>query len=165
MSNVANLTGGGAALFAATMDWYLCGAKAREPRTRIKEQRVAYCTPLITADTYFTPLHAQHGFDNRLARSAPGKACANRTLRDDAQQAIENISMGSRLVVKLKANYSMALTCRLNPMTAGCRVWKHRYAEAMSKKLRAIQQHAHHTPLFVRWLRAEMRAEQAAGTR
>jgi len=54
-----------------------------------------------------------------------------------------------------------AITSRLNPTTAGGKNWKHKDAEAVLKKLQALQQqHALYARFFVRWLRAEMRKEK-----
>lgn len=59
---------------------------------------------------------------------------------------------------ELEAQNQNALTSRLNPTTAGGKSWKHRDAEAVLKKLQAVQQQrALHARLFVRWLRAELR--------
>lgn len=71
-----------------------------------------------------------------------------------------SLSQWFDLVGELEAGSSSALTSRLSPTTAGGRSWKHRDAESVLRKLQAIQQQqrALHARLFVRWLRAEMRA-------
>jgi hypothetical protein len=69
-----------------------------------------------------------------------------------------SLSQWLDLVGELEANSPTALTSRLNPTTAGGKSWKHRDAEAVLKKLQAVQQQrALHARLFVRWLRADMR--------
>lgn len=69
-----------------------------------------------------------------------------------------SLSQWLDLVGELEADNQNALTSRLNPTTAGGKSWKHRDAEAVIKKLQAVQQQrALHARLFVRWLRAGIR--------
>jgi hypothetical protein len=69
-----------------------------------------------------------------------------------------SLSQWFDLVGDLERGDPNAITSRLNPTTAGGKNWKHRDAEAVLKKLQAVQQqHALHARFFVRWLRAEMR--------
>ncbi len=76
-----------------------------------------------------------------------------------------SLSQWLDLVGELEANNANALTSRLNPTTAGGKSWKHGDAEAVLKKLQALQKHrALHARLFVRWLRADMR-ENSKGER
>lgn len=76
-----------------------------------------------------------------------------------------SLSQWLDLVGELEANSPNALTSRRNPTTAGGKSWKHRDAEAVLKKLQAIQQQrALHARLFVRWLRSEL-SEKTKGAR
>ncbi len=69
-----------------------------------------------------------------------------------------SLSQWLDLVADLERGDANALSSRLNPTTAGGKSWKHKDAEAVLKKLQALnQQHALYARLFVRWLRAELR--------
>lgn len=69
-----------------------------------------------------------------------------------------SLSQWLELVGALERGEADALTSRLHPTTAGGKSWKHRDAEAVLKKLHALQQQrALHAHLFVRWLRADLR--------
>lgn len=71
-----------------------------------------------------------------------------------------SLSQWFELVTDLECGDATAITGRLNPTTAGGSNWKHCDAEAVLKKIEAVQQQrALHARLFVRWLRAEMRTK------
>jgi hypothetical protein len=76
-----------------------------------------------------------------------------------------SLSQWLDLVRELDANSPGALTNRLNPPTAGGRNWRHPDARAILDKLNAATLPPHHRALharlFVRWLRAEMRASES----
>jgi hypothetical protein len=75
-----------------------------------------------------------------------------------------SLSQWFDLVAELERDAPNAITSRLNPTTAGGKNWKHRDAEAVLKKLQAVQQqHALHARFFVRWLRAEMQKKSKEG--
>lgn len=85
---------------------------------------------------------------------------AHKSLADDGSDRKPSLSQWLDLVGELEANNANALTSRLDPTTAGGKSWKHREAEAVLKKLQAVQQQrALHARLFVRWLRADMRTK------
>lgn len=54
---------------------------------------------------------------------------------------------------------------RFSPSSAGARGWKHQEAQAILAKLKTLEptQRASHVRFFVRWLRAESRANQRSG--
>jgi hypothetical protein len=66
-----------------------------------------------------------------------------------------------------KQAHHKALTERIDPPTAGAKGWKHQEAKAILEKFKALPpaQRALHARLFVRWLRADMRANQRKGAR
>ena len=70
-----------------------------------------------------------------------------------------SLSQWLDLVADIDRGNPSAITGRLNPTTAGARTWQANDAEAILKKLQALQtaQRALYARLFVRWLRAEMR--------
>ena len=72
-------------------------------------------------------------------------------------------------VGELETNSPNALTSRLNPATTGGNSWRHKDAKTILDKLndRAMQpkQRVLHARMFVRWLRANLRAWQAGGAR
>lgn len=77
-----------------------------------------------------------------------------------------SLSQWLDLVGDLDRGEPNALTSRLNPTTAGGKSWKHGGAEAVLNKHQALQQQrALHARLIVRWLRADLRARQARGSR
>lgn len=84
--------------------------------------------------------------------------------KDGKGQKPPSLSQWMDLVGELDAKSPNALARRLNPTTAGGRSWKQRDAEAVLKKFQDIQrQRALHARLFVRWLRAGMRASRRDG--
>ena len=74
-----------------------------------------------------------------------------------------SLSQWLDLVGDLERGDGNALPIRLNPTTAGGKNWKHKDVKAILDKLndRALQpkQRALHARLFVRWLRADLRAK------
>lgn len=80
--------------------------------------------------------------------------------KDDNGQKPPSLSQWLDLVADLERVDANALSSRLNPKTAGGKRWKHGDAEAVLKKLQALQQQsALHARIFVRWLRADLRKE------
>lgn len=95
-----------------------------------------------------------HQWDERKALAKPSKAMERKP----------SLSQWLDLVTELERGSPNAIYDRLNPTTAGARNWEHAAAKAILEKLSAIadpQDRAHHAHFFVRWLRAEMRKEQA----
>lgn len=77
-----------------------------------------------------------------------------------------SLSQWLDLVADLERNDRNAIDGRLHPTTAGARTWRHKDAGAILDKLQALrppQQQALHARLFVRWLRAGLRADQHKG--
>jgi hypothetical protein len=79
---------------------------------------------------------------------------------DRSNNCPPSLSQWLDFVVDLERGDANALASRLNPSTAGGKSWKHSGAEAVLKKLQALQQQrALHARFFVRWLRADLRTK------
>jgi len=76
-----------------------------------------------------------------------------------------SLSQWLDLVADLERSDANAIDGRLNPTTAGAKSWKHKDAKAILEKLTVLQpaQRTLHARLFVRWLRADLRANQRMG--
>lgn len=76
-----------------------------------------------------------------------------------------SLSQWLDLVAALERNDATALDDRLNPTTAGARSWKHKDARAILEKLKELRpaERASHARVFVRWLRADLRANRNQG--
>jgi len=76
-----------------------------------------------------------------------------------------SLSQWIDLVADLELGDTNAISSRLEPTTAGAKSWKHKDANEIVENLNSLQpaQRAPHARLFVRWLRAEMRANQPKG--
>lgn len=76
-----------------------------------------------------------------------------------------SLSQWLDLVADLERSEGSAIHSRLNPTTAGAKSWKHKDAMAFLEKLKALQpsQQVPHARLFVRWLRADLRANSKKG--
>ncbi|MCG3173789.1 MAG: hypothetical protein GMKNLPBB_01991 [Myxococcota bacterium] len=76
-----------------------------------------------------------------------------------------SLSQWIDLVAELERNGAEAINSRLNPATAGARGWQDEDANNILKMLKALQpeQQAPHARVFVRWLRADLRANQQKG--
>lgn len=74
-----------------------------------------------------------------------------------------SLSQWQDLVSELAAGRPDAIDRRLDPKTAGAASWRHPDAEQVLKKLRALPgaTQTSHARMFLRWLRAEMRATRA----
>ncbi|GIW42352.1 MAG: hypothetical protein KatS3mg076_2929 [Candidatus Binatia bacterium] len=105
------------------------------------------------------------------AEDAEEEAIASRTkewfeehkvLAEAGGERKPSLSQWFDLVADLDRNDANAIGSRLNPTTAGAKSWKHPDAAAILKKLEALapEQRAAHARLFVRWLRAAMRAHR-----
>jgi hypothetical protein len=76
-----------------------------------------------------------------------------------------SLSQWLDLAADLERSDRNAIESRLNPTTAGAKSWQHKDAKAILEKLKALApaQRAPHARLFVRWLRADLRAKQHKG--
>jgi hypothetical protein len=76
-----------------------------------------------------------------------------------------SLSQWLDLAADLERSDRNAIDSRLNPTTAGAKSWQHKDAKAILEKLKALPpaQRAPHARLFVRWLRADLRANQHKG--
>jgi len=76
-----------------------------------------------------------------------------------------SLSQWLDLAADLECSNRNAIESRLNPKTAGAKSWQHENARAILEKLKALPpaQRAPHARLFVRWLRAELRANRNKG--
>jgi hypothetical protein len=76
-----------------------------------------------------------------------------------------SLSQWLDLAADLERSDRNAIESRLNPTTAGAKSWQHKDAKAILEKLKALPpaQRAPHARLFVRWLRADLRANQHKG--
>ncbi len=88
-----------------------------------------------------------------------------KTLAKAGGERKPSLSQWLDLVADLERGDTNALDGRLNPTTAGAKSWKHRDAKTILEKLKGLQpsQRTPHARLFVRWLRADMRANQRKG--
>ncbi|HXH13720.1 MAG TPA: RAMP superfamily CRISPR-associated protein [Alphaproteobacteria bacterium] len=73
-----------------------------------------------------------------------------------------SLSQWMDLVGDLERSDPNAIESRLQPTTAGAKSWKHKDATVILNKLKQLQpkQHAASARYFVRWLRAELRANR-----
>lgn len=83
----------------------------------------------------------------------------------DGSDRKPSLSQWLDLVAALQRGDANAIDGRLKPTTAGAKSWNHNDAKAILEKLKALQsaEQAPHARLFVRWLRAELRANQRMG--
>jgi hypothetical protein len=93
------------------------------------------------------------------------KSLAKTDKKDVTGQKPPSLSQWLDLVSELEANSPNALMGRLNPTTAGSKSWQHKDAKEILEKLNALPpaQRSRHARLFVRWLRADLRANQHKG--
>jgi hypothetical protein len=102
--------------------------------------------------------------EERIASTTRQWLNANETLfkSTSGSERCPSLSQWLDLVASLERKDSDALTSRLNPTTAGGRNWSRSDAKAVLQNLAAIKndEQAAYARLFVRWLRAEMRAEE-----
>lgn len=77
-----------------------------------------------------------------------------------------SLSQWLDLVADLERNDPNALEVRLNPTTAGARNWQHKAARAILEELKMLMpiERARYAGFFVRWLRAELRANRNQGS-
>ena len=93
------------------------------------------------------------------------KSLAETDGKDANGQKPPSLSQWLDLVADLRRRDRDAMASRLNPTRAGAKSWKHKDAQEILKKLKVVPpaQQALHASFFVRWLRAEMRANRHKG--
>lgn len=120
----------------------------------------ATSTPAMPGDSPEEAIAAttQKWFNEHKSLAKPGA---------DRSDRKPSLSQWLDLVGALDRGDANALPSRLNPTTAGGKSWKHRDAKAILDELNKVQapQRELYARLFVRWLRAEMRAHQRQGAR
>jgi hypothetical protein len=93
------------------------------------------------------------------------KSLAKTDGKDVTGQKPPSLSQWLDLVADLRRRDRDAMASRLNPTRAGAKSWKHKDAQEILHKLEVVPptQQALHASFFVRWLRAEMRANRHKG--
>lgn len=113
-------------------------------------------TPTVDADEEAIAAKTQEWFDAHRGLAKPGGGADRKP----------SLSQWLDLVADIERGDENAIDGRINPTTAGAKSWKHNDANAILEKLKVLpplERHPH-ARFFVRWLRAEMRANRDKGT-